>query len=69
MGGSLWHEAEVHLAKAGCLDLTLWVLKENVQAIAFYKSIGLVIEPDTEKAIVIGGAELPEIRLHKRLGG
>jgi len=68
VGGSLWHEAEAHLDAAGFLDITLWVLKENAQAIAFYESIGLVVEPDGEKAIVIGGTALLEIRLRKRLG-
>lgn len=68
VGGSLWHQAEVHLDAAGFSDITLWVLKENAQAIAFYESIGLVVEPGSEKAILIGGAELLEIRLRKRLG-
>jgi ribosomal protein S18 acetylase RimI-like enzyme len=68
VGRSLWHEMEVRLVASGFWDITLWVLKENAKAIAFYESIGLVVEPNSERAIRIGGAELPEIRLHKRLG-
>ena len=67
VGASLWHEAEVCLEAAGFLDITLWVLKENARAIAFYESIGFVVEPDGEKSIVFGGTTLLEIRLRKRL--
>jgi ribosomal protein S18 acetylase RimI-like enzyme len=67
VGRHLWREAEGHLDASGFSELTLWVLKENRHAIAFYESIGLVIEPGSEKAITLGGAELLEIRLRKRL--
>jgi ribosomal protein S18 acetylase RimI-like enzyme len=69
VGRHLWREAEGHLDASGFLELTLWVLKDNGHAIAFYESIGLIIEPGSEKAITLGRAELLEIRLRKRLGG
>lgn len=67
VGWRLWREAAAFLEAAGFLDITLWVLKENAPAIAFYESIGLVVEPGDEKAVVFGGATLLEIRLRKRL--
>ena len=69
IGRLLWHEAEGHLRTVGFSEVTLWVLKENAQAIAFYESNGFIIEPGREKAITRGGAELLEIRLRKRFGG
>jgi ribosomal protein S18 acetylase RimI-like enzyme len=69
VGRCLWRWAEGHLDASGFSEITLWVLKENAQAIAFYESIGLAIEPGSEKTITRGGAELLEIRLRKRLGG
>jgi ribosomal protein S18 acetylase RimI-like enzyme len=69
VGRRLWNEAEEHLSASGFSDITLWVLKANAQAIAFYESIGLVIEPGSEKTITRGGTELREIRPRKRLGG
>jgi ribosomal protein S18 acetylase RimI-like enzyme len=69
IGRRLWHEAEAHLRSLGFSEATLWVLKENAQAIAFYESNGFIIEAESEKTITRGGAELLEIRLRKRLGG
>ena len=69
VGRSLWSEAEEHLNWSGFSNITLWALKANTQALAFYKSIGLAIEPGSEKTITRGGTELREIRLRKQLGG
>ena len=69
VGRHLWREAEGYLETAGFSDITLWVFRENAQAIAFYESIGLAIEPGGEKTMTWGGVELFEIRLRKRLGG
>ena len=69
VGQCLWCEAEEQLSASGFSELTLWVLKENARAIAFYESNGLAIDPGSEKTITQGGAELLEIRLRKRLGG
>ncbi len=69
IGRLLWREAERHLSASGFSEATLWVLKYNSPAIAFYESNGFVVESGSEKAITRGGAELREIRLRKRLGG
>jgi ribosomal protein S18 acetylase RimI-like enzyme len=69
VGQSLWCEAEGHLNASGFSEITLWVLKENARAIAFYESNALTIDPGSEKTITMGGAELLEIRFRKRLGG
>ena len=67
VGRYLWREAEGYLRTCGFSDVTLWVLKQNAHAIAFYESIGLAIEPGIEKTITLGGATVVEVRLRKRL--
>ncbi|MFO0983272.1 MAG: GNAT family N-acetyltransferase [Planctomycetota bacterium] len=64
----LWTEAEAYLESAGYDRVTLWVLKENEPALAFYASIGFAIDPGCEKTIELGGAQLAEIRLRHWLG-
>ena len=68
VGRRLWREAAEYLAGAGFSEVTLWVLKENAQAIAFYETIGLTVD-GSEKSISLGGTELIEIRMRRRLGG
>jgi ribosomal protein S18 acetylase RimI-like enzyme len=63
VGQRLWDEAQAQLGASGFSEVTLWVLKENARAIAFYESSGLAIESGSEKTITQGGAQLLEIRL------
>jgi ribosomal protein S18 acetylase RimI-like enzyme len=67
VGRRLSREAEECLSASGFSEITLWVLKENARAIAFYEATGMAIEPGSEKTISRGGAELLEIRLRKHL--
>ena len=69
VGQRLWREAEEQLGAAGFSEVTLWVLKENAQAIAFYESNSVAIESGSQKSITVGDAQLLEVRLRKRLGG
>ena len=69
VGRCLWQEAEKQLSGAGFDAVNLWVLKQNAQAIAFYEARGLAVESWVERTVTLGGAELVEIRLQKRLGG
>jgi ribosomal protein S18 acetylase RimI-like enzyme len=69
VGRVLSREAEVHLRTSGFNEVTLWVLEQNVQARAFYESIGFGVDPGHQKSIERGGAELIEIRLRRRLHG
>jgi len=68
-GRGLWREAETYLIAAGFSEVTLWVLKANVRAIAFYEASGLAVDSGVEQTVRLGGVELPEIRLRKRVGG
>jgi len=69
IGRHLWHDAERHLGAGGFSEVTLWVLKANAPAIAFYEALGCAVEAGSEQAIHRGGAELLELRLRKQLGG
>ena len=69
MGHRLWSDAEEQLRRAGFLDVTLWVLKENAGALRFYGANGFVVDPRVEKTVELGGAALIEVRLRKKLGG
>jgi len=68
VGQRLWDEVEDQLRRAGFSDVTLWVLQDNGGALAFYRSNGFFLD-GTEKTVELGGTELVEIRLRKRLGG
>ena len=69
MGQRLWSDAEEQLRRAGFLDVTLWVFKENAGALRFYGANGFVVDPGVEKTVELGGAALIEVRLRKKLGG
>ena len=69
VGRLLWNEAERYLNGSGFSEVTLWVLKGNTTAIAFYESIRMFVESGSDKTIIVGGTELLEIRLRKRLIG
>jgi ribosomal protein S18 acetylase RimI-like enzyme len=69
VGQRLWSDAEEQLRRAGFLDVTLWVLKENTGALGFYRANGFAVDPGIEKAVELGAAVLIEIRLRKKLGG
>ena len=68
-GRGLWREAENYLIESGFSEVTVWVLKANGPAIAFYEASGLAIDSGVEQTVRLGGVELPEIRLRKRVGG
>jgi len=68
VGQRLWDEMEDQLRGSGFSAVTLWVLKENAKALAFYRSNGFVVD-GIQKAVELGGTELVEIRLRKALGG
>ena len=46
-------------------DITLWVLRDNQNAISFYEKMGYRHD-GTDKEIQLGGAKLTEIRLRKK---
>lgn len=63
VGQRLWNEGVVHLRRSAFADVTLWVLRENLGACAFYRANGFVLDVDVEKTFQIAGSELVEIRL------
>jgi ribosomal protein S18 acetylase RimI-like enzyme len=69
VGQRLWNHAEEHLRCSGISEVTVWVLKDNARALAFYHSSGFVIDAGAEKTDELGGAALVEVRLRKALGG
>ena len=69
VGRALWLQAEGHLRSMKFSAVTLWVLEANQGALSFYDRLGFLREPGSEKTIEIGGAQLLETRLRRRLGG
>lgn len=67
IGRRLWDVARAHFTRAGCVDATLWVLKENVRALAFYRALGFEVEDGQEKLFERGAARSVEIRLRRSL--
>src|SRR5437763_1209075 len=69
VGQQLWREGTVHLRRSGFAEVTLWVLRDNAGACAFYRSNGFAVDVGIEKTLQLAGAELVEIRLRNRIGG
>jgi len=69
VGQRLCDDTEGHLRRSGFSDVTLWVLRDNTRALAFYRSNGFVVDGDIEQTVELGGTELVEIRLRKSLTG
>jgi ribosomal protein S18 acetylase RimI-like enzyme len=67
IGRSLCEHAEQQLRREGCIEVTLWVLKDNERAVKFYQSNGFVPDSGHEKKIERGGKTLVEIRFRKPL--
>ena len=62
LGRSLWLAARRRLIQRGFTSVTLWVLKDNVRAIEFYRAVGFDEESASEKEIVRAGKRLREVR-------
>ena len=69
LGRSLCKTAERNLLLGGFMEVTLWVLRDNVRAVKFYESNGFVLDFGYEKILERGGKALPEIRFRKPLVG
>jgi ribosomal protein S18 acetylase RimI-like enzyme len=62
LGRSLWLTARRRLVERGFASATLWVLRDNLRAIQFYRAAGFAEDTASEKEIVRGGQELREVR-------
>jgi ribosomal protein S18 acetylase RimI-like enzyme len=65
-GQTLWKAALQRMRGRGFEDVTAWVLRDNLRARRFYERCGL--GSDDERTVLIGGAELIEIRYRGRTG-
>lgn len=68
VGRQLWDETARHLRDAGFTEATLWVLRDNGQARAFYGSNGFADDAGIEKSVRLGGVDLREVRLRSQIG-
>jgi len=64
-GRALCAAAEQELRRRGFTEATLWVLKENQRAVAFYRSIGFAHDAAADRIIERGGKALGEVRMRK----
>jgi len=63
LGRQLMEKTEAAISP--CPSFTLWVLRQNERAIGFYRKMGYEFD-GAEKSVLIGGGDLPEVRLRKR---
>lgn len=63
VGKALMGRALSALEKQGFANVWVWVLQDNLQAIAFYSSCGFVLEPDSRRLFNLGEQELGEVAL------
>ncbi|MGY4638293.1 N-acetyltransferase family protein [Pseudomonas sp. TE24901] len=62
VGRALWNVGVQHLRQQGFTRVTLWVLALNERAIQFYRNVGCVEEPGSERNLIRGGVSLAEVR-------
>lgn len=66
IGRALCAVAEQELRKRGFTEVTLWVLKDNERALAFYSSNGFIRDACDDRTVQPGGKDLPEVRMKKQ---
>lgn len=66
LGRRLCGEALARLAAAGFTEITLWVLRGNAQAIAFYEAMGFAADGREREHRTRGGVVLPHARYRLR---
>jgi ribosomal protein S18 acetylase RimI-like enzyme len=69
VGQHLWSKGVVHLRQSEYAEATLWVIRDNAGACAFYRANGFVADVGIQKTLRIAGSELVEIRLRHKIGG
>lgn len=68
VGQQLWDESAKRLHGAGFTEATLWVLRANSGARAFYGSNGFADDAGIERTVRLGGVDLLEVRLRNQIG-
>lgn len=63
IGGQLMRKIETAISPGSII--TLWVLRQNQHAIAFYRKVGYDFD-GVEKTVQLGGVSLSEVRLKKK---
>ena len=66
-GRELCHSVLAHAQTAGWTELTLWVLKDNAPARAFYESFGFVPDGVEKHDAKLTGFDLHEVRYAKAI--
>ncbi|KGE65503.1 MULTISPECIES: GNAT family N-acetyltransferase [Pseudomonas] len=67
-GLSLWKAGLQFLMAQGYECLTLWVLSRNERAVRFYRRVGCVEDPGSERNLQRGGVTLEEMRYRLPFG-
>ncbi|WP_426219692.1 GNAT family N-acetyltransferase [Pseudomonas sp. DWRC2-2] len=68
VGLALWNAGLQFLMEQGYECLTLWVLSRNERAIRFYRRMGCVEDPGSERHLQRGGVTLEEMRYRLSFG-
>jgi ribosomal protein S18 acetylase RimI-like enzyme len=55
------------MAQGGYREASLWVMRENSRAIAFYSRVGMTEDPASEKYFELGGHRVKEVRFFTQL--
>lgn len=68
VGLALWNAGLQFLIEQGYECLTLWVLSRNERAVRFYRRVGCVEDPGSERHLQRGGVTLEEMRYRLSFG-
>jgi ribosomal protein S18 acetylase RimI-like enzyme len=67
VGRQLWHDSGRRLSDAGFTEATLWVMRDNAPARAFYGSHGFADDASIQKTVKLGGVDLLEVRMRSHI--
>jgi ribosomal protein S18 acetylase RimI-like enzyme len=69
IGRALWQAVEAQLRAQHAASVSLWVIASNERARRFYSAAGFEIDPGSQNTFTLGGVELQEVRMVRRLAG
>jgi len=69
IGRALWQAVEAQLRAQHAASVSLWVIESNERARRFYSAAGFELDSGAQNTFTLGGVELRELRLVRRLAG
>jgi ribosomal protein S18 acetylase RimI-like enzyme len=69
IGRALWQAVEAQVRAQHAASVSLWVIESNERARRFYSAAGFEPDAGSQNGFTLGGVELHEVRMIRRLAG